>query len=1453
MKKRVFLILAAILLIAAVSVFAVSAAEGDVTAYCDHCQQEVTWTAVTANGQAVTDGHYYLSKTGIVLGANTVASGKSVCLDLNGYKVIANKPLTVAEGGSLYIQGEKGSMTARGNGAQEFGGLVDLKSGGSLYMKDTTVTYQLLTDRERDTLKGGVLGVAGNATLENCTISGGRATEAGGNIYVTSTGTLKLVGGSVSGGSIGAADGTADATHASRCIYNDGKIILSGSASAELLRLSATATLDIEGAYTGTTALHLDGNTTGGTVIGTLAEGASITGAKFSVSNINVTIDADGQNLVLKTGLASDNDDIVDAGFKAFCEHCQKEVIWEEVTGSSFAMSDGHYYLSADLVVTSQLASSGKTICLNLNGHRYTANKPMSVANGGVLHIQGGEIFARGNKVGEVYYGAIRVLSGGLLNLKDVDFIWDTEYQRSVPNGGYLYVSGTAVAEDTTFTNGRATEKGGNIYITSTGDLTLKNSQVIGGKITDDTTSLVRCLYSEGKVTLAGDSSVEMLYIGESTALATALNIDGVYTGTADLYIDQTLAAGADLGDLKNSGDISGATLSIVNIELEIGTSDGNVVTKLPPAALVNGVRYYELADAVAAAGEYPLVLNRSAETLTVSKDMVIDLNGCNIDTLTVEGYANISVKDSKTDDFTIADGIYGKIGTVSGNVSAYTGADGKYMGIPGTDGLSFHAYRMDITAVTLRPSDAAIYFDSDFLGDSMVAEKVSSFGVAVSVTGAPTEDNVKENVNCTVFTPDQFNQGADITSSLVVNILKEENLQIINDRNAAMTVYGLPYLKLTNGVILTGDVQQSSLIQVLEAVEGMWESLELAQQDAVMDMYEAYAYAMADWELPVIADATVEREENTIRILTIGNSHGNDANWQLRYVFQQEDPSRRVVVGFLYYSGCHISRHVNYAQNNTPAYSYYKNQYGTIEKKSEATMLDALQDEPWDIVLLQEMNIPAGKEATFQNENINTLIDYVQANTTSDPRIGWHMVWANPVTAEYWDESTRPTALPDGWVENYTNDYNLDQQYMYDLMTDNVEKYVLTNDRIDPELVFTSGTAVQYANDVLGYTDQELYRDYTHVSDFSRLMVSYLWYCKLTGTTLTSIDDIHIDFVPKELRQTRFQSADLIITDAMKEDILEAVNHTLENPLSVPERSFKESPADNDSFDVLMIGNSFCYYYPDELVEMAKAAGKQLRICNVYYSGCKLSQHYNWYMRGDAPYTFYVRGTDGTYIKEDNVTLEYCLSQDNWDVISLQTIGTSGDTAEERVTAAKLYLDTLYGLLRTRFPEAQLAWHQTWCYQVGTALNGTVTTLEKQTANAKLYRELALLICEKYDVERINTGDAWAIIRANGYDNLCARLGKKVDPAPMDSGDNYHDGDIGGGQYLNACVWYEYLFGLDARENTFVPTYDRPGTTAAGTLNKNGDGYYKLLIDQKLLQEAAHTAFTTGTYEVTE
>ena len=90
-----------------------------------------------------------------------------------------------------------------------------------------------------------------------------------------------------------------------------------------------------------------------------------------------------------------------------------------------------------------------------------------------------------------------------------------------------------------------------------------------------------------------------------------------------------------------------------------------------------------------------------------------------------------------------------------------------------------------------------------------------------------------------------------------------------------------------------------------------------------------------------------------------------------------------------------------------------------------------------------------------------------------------------------------------------------------------------------------------------------------------------------------------------------------------------------------------KSNPAEDDTVNILMIGNSFCYYYVEELYGMAKAAGIKMRVCNVYYSGCKVQQHWDWWKNGEANYKYVTTDENGR--KEvKNTNLVYCLSQQN-------------------------------------------------------------------------------------------------------------------------------------------------------------------------------------------------------------
>lgn len=248
--------------------------------------------------------------------------------------------------------------------------------------------------------------------------------------------------------------------------------------------------------------------------------------------------------------------------------------------------------------------------------------------------------------------------------------------------------------------------------------------------------------------------------------------------------------------------------------------------------------------------------------------------------------------------------------------------------------------------------------------------------------------------------------------------------------------------------------------------------------------------------------------------------------------------------------------------------------------------------------------------------------------------------------------------------------------------------------------------------------------------------------------------------------------------------------------------------PALDDTLNILMIGSSFCYYYVEELHGMLKAAGIKANVCNVYYNGCPLEKHWNWWKTGEGHYDYFITNDEGR-VKTAGVNLEWCLQQQNWDIISLQesTSRIFKPGAATHLETSKVWRTELWAYLKEQFPMSRYFWHQPWTYQLGLATNGyEMKSFEQQQYNTDQVMEYAIAVCKELDLERVNTGEAWQIVRKDyGYDNLCARIGKGVN----NSGDGYHDGDLGGGQYLNACVWFEVITGQSCIGNTYRPLYN--------------------------------------------
>ena len=275
-----------------------------------------------------------------------------------------------------------------------------------------------------------------------------------------------------------------------------------------------------------------------------------------------------------------------------------------------------------------------------------------------------------------------------------------------------------------------------------------------------------------------------------------------------------------------------------------------------------------------------------------------------------------------------------------------------------------------------------------------------------------------------------------------------------------------------------------------------------------------------------------------------------------------------------------------------------------------------------------------------------------------------------------------------------------------------------------------------------------------------------------------------------------------------------------------------KSDPSQDDVFNLLLVGSSGTYYYVEELHGLAKAAGIKMRICNVYYSGCLPSQHYNWWQEGKANYQLFTTDDNGRVLSGEGVDLMFCLKQGNWDAIGMcdgAQAKLRQSTPEGAFQERKFYLEELYALFRKEFPMAKMYWQETSPFEVGYHGSFEVNSYEQQQRDLEtVFRPLAKMIHEQVGVDWVPRGDAAQLARANPQvTNITARLG--VDG---NKGDYYHDGDIGGGQYLTACAWFEVLFGQSCIGNTYRPVY------------RQGSQEYTLSEEMiEIFQQAAHEA----------
>ena len=224
----------------------------------------------------------------------------------------------------------------------------------------------------------------------------------------------------------------------------------------------------------------------------------------------------------------------------------------------------------------------------------------------------------------------------------------------------------------------------------------------------------------------------------------------------------------------------------------------------------------------------------------------------------------------------------------------------------------------------------------------------------------------------------------------------------------------------------------------------------------------------------------------DTLRILAVGNSFSDDGTEYLPALLEGAG-IHNVIVARLYIGGCSLERHCKEYADNTPDYVYYKstkNEWVTVSKN--ATILDGLKDEPWDIITIQEVSNNSGTYPNY-HEWTPKLISIIRKEAPN-PRatIVWHMTWA-------YASNSNHVAFPI---------YDRNQDKMHNAIVDCVGKACA---EFNVPVVIPSGIAVKIARETRLNNDDrvpetskvyQLTRDGFHLSrQHGRYIAACTWF----------------------------------------------------------------------------------------------------------------------------------------------------------------------------------------------------------------------------------------------------------------------------------------------------------------------------------------------------------------------
>ncbi|MCL7989176.1 DUF4886 domain-containing protein [Sphingobacterium sp. lm-10] len=223
----------------------------------------------------------------------------------------------------------------------------------------------------------------------------------------------------------------------------------------------------------------------------------------------------------------------------------------------------------------------------------------------------------------------------------------------------------------------------------------------------------------------------------------------------------------------------------------------------------------------------------------------------------------------------------------------------------------------------------------------------------------------------------------------------------------------------------------------------------------------------------------------------------------------------------------------------------------------------------------------------------------------------------------------------------------------------------------------------------------------------------------------------------------------------------------------------------------VLAIGNSFSEdALENYLHELAATADREIIIGNLYIGGAPLDLHVRNAQEDKAAYSYRKVHLDGSKTTQENTSISTALADEDWDYVSLQQASPLSGQYNVIMESLPSLMDYVKGKVS---PHTQLVYHQTWAYQADSEHEGFVNY---QKSQQHMYEAIASA------TKKISKQKGFAFVVPCGTAIQNARSSSIGDHYTRDG---YHL-DLNYGRFTAACTWYEKLFKLDSRKNTYKP-----------------------------------------------